>query len=203
MVIGNYKSPEKLYDEGLQKEKECKQDKAFYYFKEFTDLGLVPAIHKVRYCFLHGDDTDKNKDKALEYLQKFADINYANSIFQLAEFFNDMWSRRSPAYWRILDLTRESLFDCKEIDNELLNEVAQLFTNMIAWSPKSAPKNLQEYFNNKCEDVRYISKQELKMATVFALIHGIFSQNVIDDKWREVQFLATNEACNELNNPFQ
>jgi uncharacterized protein len=89
MVIGNYKSPEELYDEGLQKEKECKQDEAFYYFKESADLGLVPAIHKVGYCFLHGDGTDKDEDKALEYLQKSADMNYADSIFQLAVFYYD------------------------------------------------------------------------------------------------------------------
>ncbi|CAG8814190.1 9205_t:CDS:1, partial [Cetraspora pellucida] len=42
MGIRNYKSPEELYDEGLQKEKDCKQDEAFYYFKESMDLGLVP-----------------------------------------------------------------------------------------------------------------------------------------------------------------
>ncbi|CAG8699741.1 8897_t:CDS:2, partial [Cetraspora pellucida] len=118
-----------------------------------------------------------------------------------------------------------SLFDWKDIDNELLNEVAQLFTNMIAWSPKAAPEKLQDYFNNKCKDVvhgfenlhiyiqfiklsmdqlkRFISEQELKMTTVFPLIHRMFSQNVIDDKWGEVQFLATNEALNESNNPFQ
>ncbi|CAG8547416.1 10729_t:CDS:2, partial [Racocetra persica] len=100
------------------------------------------------------------------------------------------------------------------IDNELLNEVAQLFTNTIAWSPKSATEKLQEYFNNKCEDVIrgfenlhiYIQfiEQELKMTTVFLLIREIFLQNIIDDKCfrGEVQSLATNKARNESNNPF-
>ena len=57
-----------------------------------------------------------------------------------------------PAYWGILDLTKESLFNWKDIDNKLLNEVSQLFTNTIAWLPKTAPKVLQDYFSSKCEE---------------------------------------------------
>lgn len=58
-----------------------------------------------------------------------------------------------PAYWGILDLTRESLFDWKEIDHNLLNTAAQIFTSKIEWLPKPAPQELQEYFNNKCKVV--------------------------------------------------
>ncbi|CAG8840620.1 15218_t:CDS:2, partial [Gigaspora margarita] len=47
---------------------------------------------------------------------------------------------------------------------------------------------------------RFISEQELKMTTIFPLIRGTFSLNVIDDK---CSVLATNEARNESNNPFQ
>ncbi|CAG8718685.1 42535_t:CDS:2 [Gigaspora margarita] len=101
----------------------------------------------------------------------------------------------------ILDLTKKSLFNWKDIDNKLLNEVSQLFTNTIAWLPKTAPKILQDKLS--MDRLRFINEQELKMTTVFPLIRGIFSKNLIEDKWKEVQSLATNEACNESNNPFQ
>ncbi|CAG8804014.1 8155_t:CDS:2, partial [Gigaspora margarita] len=115
------------------------------------------------------------------------------------------------------------------IDNHVLNEETNLFNfNEINFEleklPKIAPKTLQEYFNSKCKNsvhgfeelhiyiqfiklsmdrLRFIREQELKMTTVFSLIRGIFSKNLIEDKWGEVQSLATNEACNKSNNPFQ
>ncbi|CAG8778759.1 1969_t:CDS:2 [Gigaspora rosea] len=91
-------------------------------------------------------------------------------------------------------------------------------TILVPRLPKTAPKVLQDYFSSKCEtSVRgfeelhiYIQfiEQELKMTTVFPLIRGIFSKNLIEDKWYEftlgeVQSLANNEARNESNNPFQ
>ncbi|CAG8817180.1 44715_t:CDS:2, partial [Gigaspora margarita] len=98
----------------------------------------------------------------------------------------------------------------KDIDNKLLNELSQLFTNTIAWLPKTAPKfykiTLVVNMKNRklnMDQLRFISEQELKMTTVFPLIRGIFSKNLIEDKWGKVQSLANNEAHNKSNNPFQ
>ncbi|RIB13782.1 hypothetical protein C2G38_2324563 [Gigaspora rosea] len=204
------------------------------------------------YCSLFNDDNEEELSRLIDdhilneetNLPEFNEINFEleklnfqklkNSFEKYQNLIPSSKKVITPAYWGILDLTKESLFNWKEIDNNLLNKVSQLFTNTIAWLPKTAPKTLQEYFNSKCENsvyefeelhiyiqfiklnmsrLRFISEQELKMTTVFPLIRGIFSKNLIDDKWYElhyikikrgeVQSLATNEARNESNNPFQ
>ncbi|CAG8511508.1 24514_t:CDS:2, partial [Dentiscutata erythropus] len=56
---------------------------------------------------------------------------------------------------------------------------------------------------SKFNEINLELEKELKMTTVFPLIHGIISKDLIKDKWGEIQSLVTNEARNKSNNPFQ
>ncbi|CAI2183122.1 4893_t:CDS:2, partial [Funneliformis geosporum] len=127
----------------------------------------------------------------------------------------------TPAYWGVLDLTRET----NELNDRLMNNASQYFANKINWNPKCTPSVLQAYFDGNCEEkidkyetlhdnIRFIksnmshfkrdlSEEELKMTTMFPLFRGIFSSGLVDDKWGEIQSLATNEARNKTNDPLQ
>ncbi|CAH1766219.1 12441_t:CDS:10, partial [Entrophospora sp. SA101] len=97
-----------------------------------------------------------------------------------------------PAYWGVLDLTKESLDGSGLRDQEIQN-LSQDFSNykMIY---------LQEMTTEK----------ELKMYTAMPLFVGVFESDNIRTKWRslpksnrgEIQAIATNKTCNENVNPF-
>ncbi|CAG8459362.1 27165_t:CDS:2 [Gigaspora margarita] len=122
------------------------------------------------YCSLFNNDNEEELSRLIDdhilneetNLPEFNEINFElgkvnfqklkNSFEKYQNLISSSKKVVIPAYWGILDLTKESLFNWKEIDNKLLNEVLQLFTNTIAWLPKTAPKALQEYFNSKYEN---------------------------------------------------
>ncbi|CAG8605253.1 2094_t:CDS:10, partial [Diversispora eburnea] len=62
-------------------------------------------------------------------------------------------SRRifTPAYWGVLDLTRESLYDCKHLTEKDINQLSQDFSNKISWKTMPPEKHIREYFDNNCE----------------------------------------------------
>ncbi|RIB20711.1 hypothetical protein C2G38_2178592 [Gigaspora rosea] len=114
------------------------------------------------------------------YVRLNVDENYGTSLpenYQSQEDYNFLFN----------DFNEEKLSDLIDDDT------AQIFTSKIEWLPKPAPKELHEYFNNKCKVVVhgfeslhiYIQfiEQELKITTIFLLIHETFSLKVIDDKW--------------------
>lgn len=129
----------------------------------------------------------------------------------------------TPAYWGILDLTKET----KELNDRLIENASRYFANKINWNPKCAPSVLQHYFDKNCEekidDYKYdmlhnniqfiksnmshfkrnLSEEELKMTTMLPLFRGIFSSELVDDRWGEIQSVATNEARNKTYNPLQ
>jgi len=57
-------------------------------------------------------------------------------------------SFHSPAYWGIIDLTKESLSGCEEITESDLQKLSQDFSNKIKWKCNPAPKHFQDYFDD-------------------------------------------------------
>ncbi|CAG8539139.1 212_t:CDS:2, partial [Paraglomus occultum] len=137
----------------------------------------------------------------------------------------------TPAYWGILDLTKESLYGCEEFTEKEICELSQDFANSIAWNPKLAPYNLQEYFNGNCEithndninndqlkklhhNIQFIkenmysfcgamTEEELKMISTFPLFRSIISSDTIKDSWGEIQSIATSDTRNSNADSFQ
>ncbi|CAG8715280.1 4428_t:CDS:2 [Funneliformis caledonium] len=134
----------------------------------------------------------------------------------------------TPAYWGVLDLTKESLFGCKEITENDIHQLSQDFADHIKWKCEPAPRNFQKYFDGNCDYVDsnhkdlkkfdtyvqfmkvnmhsfqgMLTEEQLKMTTSFPLIHGTFTSNNIKDVWGEVQALSTSDARNENVDPFK
>ncbi|CAI2177722.1 13174_t:CDS:10 [Funneliformis geosporum] len=133
----------------------------------------------------------------------------------------------TPAYWGVLDLTKESLYGCKEFTDDDLKQLSQDFANHIKWKCEPVKKNVQDYFDSNCEEVnsdeklrkldRHIQfmkinmnsfqgmlpEEQLKMTSSFPLFHGVFNSSHIKDIWGETQALSTNDARNEKANPFK
>jgi len=61
------------------------------------------------------------------------------------------FSSNSPAYWGVLDLTGESLYDCKQLTEEDIMQLSQDFANKISWKTIPPEENIQEYFDSNCE----------------------------------------------------
>ncbi|CAG8514998.1 12291_t:CDS:2 [Acaulospora colombiana] len=57
----------------------------------------------------------------------------------------------TPAYWGVLDLTGESLYDCKQLTEEDITQISQDFANKISWKTVPPEENIQEYFDSNCE----------------------------------------------------
>ncbi|CAG8694093.1 13355_t:CDS:2 [Acaulospora morrowiae] len=136
----------------------------------------------------------------------------------------------TPAYWDVLDLTKEGLFGCKEITEDDVHQLSQDFADHIEWKCEPAPRNFQKYFDGNCDYVDsnhnnqdlkkfdayvqfmkvnmhsfqgMLTEEQLKMTTSFPLIHGTFTSNNIKDVWGEVQTLSTSDARNENVDPFK
>ncbi|RIA98090.1 hypothetical protein C1645_731868 [Glomus cerebriforme] len=121
-------------------------------------------------------------------------------------------STLTPAYWGVLDLTKESLYGCEDD----LKQLAQDFSNHIKWECEPVKKNVRDYFDSNCEEVdsdeelrRFdkhvqfmkvnmdsfqgaLPEEQLKMSSSFPLFHG-----------GEIQAFSSNDARNEKANPFQ
>ncbi|CAJ0825162.1 5103_t:CDS:2 [Entrophospora sp. SA101] len=116
-----------------------------------------------------------------------------------------------PAYWGVLDLTGESLYDCKQFTEKDIMQQSQGFADNIYWKTMPPEKNIQQYFDSNCEkkadDIRKLdgmmTEEELKMSSTFPLFRGVFTSDKIKSTWGEVQALSTNYACNETGNPFK
>ncbi|CAG8640667.1 17058_t:CDS:2 [Funneliformis caledonium] len=132
---------------------------------------------------------------------------------------------KKPAYWGILDLTKESLKNSgiKDMD---IQKLSQDFSNKIEWKDITALKEVQEYFDGNCVDIYNIdvikkldrnmqfmvdklpklrktcTEEELKMSTTFPLFSGIFNSPNINNSWGEIQAISTNKVRNEEQNPF-
>ncbi|KAF0539376.1 hypothetical protein F8M41_007156 [Gigaspora margarita] len=57
----------------------------------------------------------------------------------------------TPAYWGVLDLTGESLFDCKQITEDDIMQLLQDFTDKLTWKMMPTEQNICEYFDSNCE----------------------------------------------------
>ncbi|CAG8521250.1 7062_t:CDS:2 [Acaulospora morrowiae] len=129
-----------------------------------------------------------------------------------------------PAYWGILDLTKESLNN-SGIKNEEIEKLSQNFSNKIGWTDDVLASNeVQKYFDNNCGNVnknemikdldtniqkskmsnlqRVCTEEELKMWITVPLFFGIFTSENIKNTWGEIQAISTNKARNENTNLF-
>ncbi|CAG8469939.1 12091_t:CDS:2, partial [Acaulospora colombiana] len=91
---------------------------------------------------LASDDKDPSKLIREDVLNAFR--KYQNKIPKTRKVF-------TPAYWGVLDLTRESLSGCKEITENDLQQLSQDFANHVKWKCEPAPTSIQNYFHNHCE----------------------------------------------------
>ncbi|GES84237.1 hypothetical protein GLOIN_2v831856 [Rhizophagus clarus] len=131
----------------------------------------------------------------------------------------------TPAYWGVLDLTGESLYDCKQFTAKNILQLSQDFADKIKWKTKPAEQNIIDYFDNECTKKVYgiekldvniqfmksdmhtfqsmMTEEELKMCSIFPLFRGVFTSDHIKNVWGEVQALPTNDARNEKGSPFK
>ena len=74
---------ENLFKEAQASEKEKKFEEAFNLYLGAADLGFVPAYSCVGYAYVHGEGTEKNYEKAVEYFRKGEKENNAFCISNL------------------------------------------------------------------------------------------------------------------------
>ncbi|CAG8518740.1 13619_t:CDS:10 [Funneliformis mosseae] len=109
----------------------------------------------------------------------------------------------TPGYWGIIDLTKESLFNCKEINDDMLKYLSKEFSNVIQWKPESTPSTIQDYFNSNCSiNLSNLSNENKKFnANIQYIVANI--DVLKGNRWGEIQSYSTKEAQNEDANPFQ
>ena len=74
----------------------------------------------------------------------------------------------SPAYWGVLDLTRESLHDCKQFTKENILQLSQDFADKIKWKTMPAEQNIIDYFDSGCtKKVHGIEKLDLNIQFMY------------------------------------
>ncbi|CAG8664475.1 7970_t:CDS:10 [Ambispora leptoticha] len=151
--------------------------------------------------------------------EEFLDTNTIEAFSEYQKKIPKTRKALTPAYWGILDLTKESLKN-SGIKDMAIQKLSQDFSNKIGWNDVTAPKEIQEYFDRNCVDVDNIdvikkldrnvqfmvdklpklrktcTEEELKMSTTFPLFSGIFNSP------GEIRAISTNKARNEEQNPF-
>ncbi|CAG8449353.1 6672_t:CDS:2 [Acaulospora colombiana] len=88
------------------------------------------------------DNKDSSEFTSEDVLNAFR--KYQNKIPKTRRVF-------TPAYWGVIDLTKESLYGCNEITESDLQRLSQDFANHIKWKCESASKDIQDYFDSSCE----------------------------------------------------
>ncbi|RHZ74319.1 hypothetical protein Glove_226g27 [Diversispora epigaea] len=159
---------------------------------------------------------------------KFVCPNVLNAFQKYQDKIPKIRKVVTPAYWGVLDLTRESLYGCKEISENDLQRLSQDFADHIKWKCEPAPKKIQDYFDSSCErldssdkDLKHfdtniqflksnmrsfqgmLTEEQLKMTATFPLFHGTFVSDRIKHSWGEIQAISTSDARNEKSDPFK
>ncbi|CAG8716083.1 3182_t:CDS:2, partial [Gigaspora rosea] len=193
---------------------------------------------------------DSNEDKIIERIDEntleeerklpLASDNKDSSKFIFDEMLNAFQTYQNkipksrllytPAYWGVLDLTRESLYGCKEITENDLQQLSQDFADHIKWKCELASKDIQDYFDSSCEklgnrdenkDLKHfdlnvqflknnmhffqemLTEEHLKMTSSYPLFHGTFTSDHIKHSWGEIHVLSSSDARNENSDPFK
>ncbi|CAG8698143.1 9576_t:CDS:2, partial [Dentiscutata heterogama] len=135
-----------------------------------------------------------------------------------------------PAYWGVIDLTKESLHGCNELTENDLQQLSQDFADHVKWKCELAPKNFQDYFDSNCENLennnenkdlkhfdlniqflksnmrffqKALTEEQLKMTSAFPLFHGTLTSDHIEHSWGEIQVISSSDARNEKSNPYK
>ncbi|CAG8614118.1 10561_t:CDS:2 [Funneliformis caledonium] len=195
----------------------------------FNDSNEDTIINKIDENTLEDEiklpQASDNKDPLIfifdDILNSFQ--TYQNKIPKIRRVF-------TPAYWGVLDLTRESLYGCKEITENNLQQLSQDFADHIKWKCEPVPRDIQDYFDSSCEkldnssenkelkhfdtNVQFlknnvhffqgmIMEEHLKMTTSYPLFHGTITSDHIMHSWGEIQTISSSDACNEKSDPFK
>ncbi|CAG8488358.1 3272_t:CDS:2, partial [Acaulospora colombiana] len=133
----------------------------------------------------------------IEDQQKNLDVSIIEAFWEFQKTIPKSRRIFTPAYWGVLDLTRESSYYCKHLTEKDINQLSQDFSNKISWKTMPPEKHIREYFDNNCEknadnigklDIQksdissfqgMMTEEELKMSSTFPLFSGVFSSNRI------------------------
>ncbi|CAG8737504.1 39705_t:CDS:2, partial [Gigaspora margarita] len=176
------------------------------------------TLEEERKLPLASDNKDQSISICDEVLNKFQ--KYQNKIPKIRKVY-------TPAYWGVLDLTRESLYGCKEITENDLQQLSQDFADHIKWKCELASKNIQDYFDSGCielnnsdenKDLKHfdsnvqflyalivnymemLTEEHLKMISSYPLFHGTFTSY----EYRgEIHVLSSSDARNEKSDPYK
>ncbi|GBB92714.1 hypothetical protein RclHR1_20460001 [Rhizophagus clarus] len=143
--------------------------------------------------------------------EEFLDTNLIESFNKYQKKLPKTRKILTPAYWGILDLTKESLNN-SGIKNKEIEKLSQNFSNKIGWTDDVLASNeVQKYFDNNCENVnknemikdldiniqymknkmpnlqRVCTEEELKMWTTVPLFSGIFTSEKLGVKSKRFQ----------------
>ncbi|CAI2188651.1 18896_t:CDS:2, partial [Funneliformis geosporum] len=99
-----------------------------------------------------------------------------------------------------LDLTKESLFNCKEIDDDILKHLSKEFTN-LSNENKKFKANIQYIIANIDIFKRSVTEEVLKMTTMYPFYYAVINSDFLLDRG-EIQSYST-KAQNEDANLFQ
>ncbi|KAF0392115.1 hypothetical protein F8M41_010594 [Gigaspora margarita] len=165
--------------------------------ENFANASNTRFVDKNKNIFLlvHSQEDIINKRKKLEDKENQSDSDYALLFGEVNE----------SSLIEIIDeknLQKElKLPDAESIKPQYLkNELQENFCDYQKKIPKCKriiTKSNMSHFK------RNLSEEELKMTTMLPLFRGIFSSELVDDRWGEIQSVATNEARNKTYNPLQ
>ncbi|CAG8511147.1 11798_t:CDS:2 [Ambispora leptoticha] len=179
------------------------------------------TLEEERKLPLASDNKDPSTSICDEVLSAFQ--KYQNKIPKIRRVY-------TPAYWGVLDLTRESLYGCKEVTENDLQQLSQDFADHIKWKCELTSKDIQDYFDGNCvkldnsdenKDLKHfdsnvqflknnmhffqemLTEEHLKMISSYPLFHGTFMSNRIKHSWGEIHALSSSDARNEKSDPLK
>ncbi|CAI2188276.1 15327_t:CDS:10, partial [Funneliformis geosporum] len=156
--------------------------------------------------------------------EEFLDTNLIESFRKYQKKIPKARKILTPAYWGVLDLTKESLKN-SGIQNEDIEKLSRDFSNKIGWNIEVIiPNEVRKYFDNNCENIdkneavkrldiniqkdkmsklqKACTEEELKMWTTVPMISSVFTSRNIETTWGEIQAIPTTKARNETKDPF-
>ncbi|CAG8527868.1 11147_t:CDS:10, partial [Ambispora leptoticha] len=216
-------------DEFTEENQACKNN-----LKRKLGDDELPGYDRLVFLF-----NDLNEDKIIEKIDEntleeerklpLASDNKDSSKFIFDEMLNafQTYQNKIPKIRRVYT---ESLYGCKEITENDLQQLSQDFADHIKWKCELASKDFQDYFDSSCKklgnsdenkDLKHfdsnvqflknnmhffqemMTEEHLKMTSSYPLFHGTFTSDRIKHSWGEIHALSSSDARNEKSDPFK